>query len=287
MSVHIPPSRLKADLGLVFVALCWGATFVLVKAALHDVSTLLFLTIRFLLAAVVLALIFRRSWIPRRKADLLAGVTIGFVLFSGYVLQTFGLQYTTAAKAGFLTGMYIPLVPIFAAIVYRRLPQRVEIVGVIVAGAGLILLTLPQGSFSISFGDLLVLACAVPYAIHILLLGHFAKRVNYTTLSVSQIAAAGLFGATAFWWAETPRIHWSGPVITALLVTSLLATAAAFSIQTWAQQYTTPTRTALIFSLEPVFAWVAAYLLVGEVLSLRAAIGAVLIFSGIVLVEWK
>jgi drug/metabolite transporter (DMT)-like permease len=276
---------------LIFVSLIWGATFVLVKRALDDISTLLFLTLRFLLALSALGLMWGR-WFFRLPPALLrqslkAGTLAGICLFSGYVLQTFGLKYTTPAKAGFLTGLYIPLVPLFGAVAYREFPRFAELLGVACAFAGMGLLTMQHDLLSIGFGDLLVIACAVAYAFHILVLGHFAPRVNVPVLTMTQIGTAALLGCISFWWAEPVQVRWSPEVWAAIGITSLMATALAFAIQTWAQQHSSPTRTALIFSLEPVFAWATSYIVLGEVLNLRGIMGAALILGGILLVELK
>lgn len=282
------PSGWLVDLSLIGVTLIWGATFVLVKRALADASTLLFLTIRFTLATLALAVIFRKSF---RAADLRqslrGGVIAGLCLFSGYVLQTFGLKYTSASKTGFLTGLYIPLVPLLSGLVYKKIPQISELLGVVVAFTGMALMTFEREILQIGRGDLLVAACAVAFALHILVLGRFAGSGNLGVLTVSQIATGACIGAGAFWWGEPVRIQWTANVGIALAVTSLLATALAFSVQTWAQRYSSPTRTALIFSMEPVFAWATSYVLAGEVLSRRGVAGAGLILAGILLVELK
>jgi drug/metabolite transporter (DMT)-like permease len=283
-----PPAAWKVDGSLVAVTLIWGATFVLVKQALADVSTLLFLTLRFSIAAVVLALIFRKEFrTPNASASLLRGVVAGLFLFGGYVLQTAGLKFTSASKAGFITGLYIPLVPIIGGVVLRKLPRISELVGIVIAGTGMVLLTVQKDIFEISRGDLLVAGCAAAFACHIVILGRFAPTSNLGVLTVAQIATGALLGAATFWWAEPVRLTWSPNVWIALAVTSLLATALAFSIQTWAQRWSSPTRTALIFSLEPVFAWLTSYLVAGEVLSHRGMAGAALILAGILMVELK
>jgi drug/metabolite transporter (DMT)-like permease len=282
--------RLKGDLALVFVTFIWGATFILVKDALNGVSTMLFLTLRFTLATLALWFVFRGrgSHYPRnRRRELLIGLLIGACLFSGYVLQTLGLRYTTASKTGFITGFNIVLVPVLSAILYRRPPRVSEVIGVGIATAGMGLMTLNSLRFDIGFGDLLVLGCSFAYALHIVVLGHFSRHMSFETLALNQIGAGALLGALTFWWVETPRIAWTRDVIIALLVTSLLATALAFSVQSWAQQFTTPTRTALIISLEPLFAWATSFLIAGERLTLRAATGAMLILAGILFVELK
>jgi len=287
MTAEKPPGWL-VDLSLVGVCLIWGATFILVKRALADISTLLFLTLRFTAATAVLALIFRKQFrSPNLRMSLRAGALAGLCLFSGYVLQTFGLKYTSASKTGFLTGLYIPLVPLFSAVVYKKIPQISELCGVGAAFAGMALMTIQTNLLEINKGDLLVAGCAVVYAFHILLLGHFAGTANLGVLIVAQIATGMGVGAGTFWWAEPIRVEWTTNVWVALVVTSLLATALAFSVQTWAQRWSSPTRTALIFSMEPVFAWATSYVLAGEVLSRQGTLGAVLILSGILLVELK
>jgi drug/metabolite transporter (DMT)-like permease len=286
-------SNWRVDAALVAVALIWGATFVLVKQALDNISTLLFLTIRFGVAAVALALLFgSRARADLRNPHILwpslgGGAIAGFCLFSGYVLQTFGLKYTTAAKAGFITGLYIPLVPVLGAIAYRRKPQLLEVLGVTSAFVGMALMTVQSDILSIGIGDFLVMCCAVAYAFHILVLGHFAVQASTPVLTVAQIATSAILGLSTFWWAETPRVRWTLDVWLAIGVTSLLATALAFAIQTWAQQYSSPTRTALIFSTEPVFAWATSYVLLKEGLSGRGIVGGLLILAGILVVELK
>jgi len=287
MNERRPPGWL-VDGSLVFMTLIWGATFIMVKRALADASTLLFLTIRFASAAFVLALVFRKDF---RAANLgtsiRGGALAGLCLFSGYIFQTVGLRYTTASKAAFLTGFTTPMVAVLSSVVYRRAPQWIEVIGVATAFLGMAMMTIPSDRFQIASGDLLVSGCAIAYAFHILVTGRFAGQVNMGVFIVTQIATGAAIGVATFWWAEPVRIHWSFPLIGALAVTSLLATALGFSVQTWAQRWSSPTRTALFFTLEPVFAWLTSYLLAGEVLSARAAVGAALILAGVLMVELK
>jgi drug/metabolite transporter (DMT)-like permease len=283
------PRRWRADLALVGVALIWGATFVLVKEALRDVSTLLFLALRFGLASIALALAFRplASRFGNRRILLRGGGLAGLCLFAGYLFQTFGLKYTTPSKSAFITGLSIVMVPLIGAGIEGKLPHVSEALGVAVATLGMGLMTLEGDTLGIGYGDLLTLACAVAFAAHIVVVGHYAPRVSFEALSLVQIVAAGMAALGTFWWAEAPLVRWRPGVLVALIVTGLLATALAFSVQAWAQQYTTPTHTALIFALEPVFAWLTSFLLTGEILSLRASLGAMLILAGILLVELK
>jgi drug/metabolite transporter (DMT)-like permease len=281
-------NRRKADLGLLFNAVVWGSTFVLVQSALKDISPLLFLALRFSLATLALLILLRGR--PGLRFDWKtfgAGSLAGFFLFAGYILQTWGLRLTTAPKSAFLTGLTSLLVPLLASLVYRNRPQVSEVVGVLVATAGLALMTLESRIGSVNRGDVLSILCAVGFAAYIVTLGHFSERMRFELLSVSQLAAAAVLALSLFWWAEKPQLTWRPAVVYAILITGLFATALAFTIQAWAQQFTTSTRTALIYMLEPVFAWITSYLLVGEGLSGRAAVGAALILGGVVLVEMK
>jgi len=282
-------SRRRAELALVGVTFVWGSTFVVVKSALRDSSTLLFLALRFTLATVVLAAAFRPlpGRFDKAKPILAGGVLTGAVLFSGYILQTIGLRYTTPSKSAFITGLCVVMVPVFSALVSRRLPGVSVGLGVATATLGMALLTLRGTSLRMDFGDLLTLGCAAAFSIHIMLLGWLAPKLGFQALALTQIATAAVLGLSTFWWVERPTVRWTPGLIAALIVTGLLATAVAFSVQSWAQQYTTPTRTALIFAMEPVFAWLTAFIVAGELLAPRAALGAILILAGILLVELK
>lgn len=287
MTDHRPPGWL-VDGSLVLMTLIWGATFIMVKRAIADASTLLFLTIRFAIAAAVLAMMFRRDFRAGKIASSVRGGALaGLCLFSGYVFQTVGLRYTTASKAAFLTGFTTPMVAVLGTLVYRRAPQFAEMLGVATAFVGMALMTIPSNRFQIGSGDLLVSCCAVAYAFHLLVTGRFAARVNMGVFITTQIATGAAIGAATFWWTEPGHLHWSFPLIAALAVTSLLATALGFTIQTWAQRWSSPTRTALFFTLEPVFAWLTSYLFAGEVLSARGVAGAALILAGVLMVELK
>jgi drug/metabolite transporter (DMT)-like permease len=279
----------RAEAALVLNTLIWGSTFVVVKQALRDVSPVLFLALRFSLATIALLVLFRRSWHRPHKPrwSLTGGAIAGVFLFSGYAFQTIGLQYTTAPKSAFLTGLTTAVVPLLGALVYRKIPHAMEIGGVLLATCGMALMTLTAGSLAVNRGDLLTVCCAVCYAAHILVMGRYSKGASVEMLATAQIGVSALLAWSLFQWMETPSIRWTPGVWAAIVITGLLATAMAFFFQAWAQQHTTPTRTALIFTLEPVFAWITSYLLTGETLSPRAAGGAGLILAGVLAVELK
>lgn len=283
------PATLRADLALAGIALIWGATFVLVKQALRDVSTLLFLTMRFTLATAALAVAFRplaSKWGEAREL-LAGGAVAGSCLFAGYALQTLGLRYTSPSKSAFLTGLSIVMVPLLSSVIYRRSPGQAALLGVVSATVGMALMTLEGGFGRVNVGDVLTLGCAAGFALHILAVGAWVPRTSFQAFTLVQVATCGALAAGSFWWAERIYLRWSAGLLAALLVTGLLATALAFSVQAWAQQRTTPTHTALIFALEPVFALLTSYWLTGERLSTRQVLGAVLILAGILQVELK
>ena len=282
------PVHARAEIALAFVALLWGGTFVMVKAALADISSLVFLSLRFSLAGVLLLLYFRKQTIFRIPVKSLGlAALVGALLMSGYVLQTVGLLTTSPAKSAFLTGLYIPLTPIFGAILFRRFPLWQEILGLVLAVAGTALLSWPGERFNMALGDWLTVGCAVAFAFHIVALGHFTPVVGFAPMTCLQILFGAGFAAIGVPLAEKPFWNPAPSTFVAIIVAGVLATAVAFAVQTWAQQHTSATRAALLFSLEPVFAWIISFLVTGEVLTGRSAIGAMLVLSGILCAELK
>jgi drug/metabolite transporter (DMT)-like permease len=284
------PPRWQSDLALASICLVWGATFVLVKSALADVSTLLFLAMRFGLAVLALAVIFsfRRGWrAVLRPGPVLPGVIAGCCLFGGYFLQTEGLKYTTPGKSGFLTGLYIVLVPVLSAVVLRRTPQPNELGGVVLGSIGMSLMTVSPDALHINFGDALTLGCAFLYAIHILLLAHFSTRMTVERLTLLQILTCAVLATASFPFFERVHFRPSPTLWFTVAVTALLATALAFTLMTWAQQFTAPARAAVIFSLEPVFALVTSVAVGAEEVGGRALAGSACILAGILVVELK
>ena len=282
---------LKAHLLLVVVTFVWGVTFVEIKDALGDISPLLFNAVRMALAGAALALVFRKH-LRMAAAALRTGIWMGTLLWMGYEFQTTGLVYTTPSKSAFLTGVSVVLVPVFLALLWRRHINRWTSLGVLAAFAGLYLLTVPRaGSGSllagINRGDALTLGCAVAFAFQIIFMGRAMRSHAFEQIATLQASVAAVLMAASVPVLEKPHVVWSPRVVIAILVTALLGTAAAFTIQAWAQQFTPPTHTALIFVLEPVFAWASSYVLLGERLGTRASLGALLIIAGVLLSELK
>lgn len=276
---------LTADIALLGVAIVWGATFVVVKNAIEIVPVYQFLVIRFLISFLLLFPAVFTSLKSITAKEIKYGVILGVFLFMGYAFQTIGLQYTSASKAGFITGMAVVLVPIFSWMLFNEVPGKIVIFGTFLAFLGLGLLSL-QGSLNIEYGDLLVLGCAVSFAFHITYVSKFAGQGRTTILTIIQIAMVALlslpFSIMQEGW---PRIYWTTDLLTAIIITGLFATTIAFFLQTYMQRFTSAAHTALIFSTEPVFAALFAYLLIGEILSPRGILGGALILLGMLISE--
>ena len=286
--------QLLADLALLLVAAIWGGTFVMVKDAVASFPVFAFLAVRFTLATLSLAPL--RPWLERRVfvfqprgsenglRAVAAGMVLGLALSAGYGFQTFGLQFTTPAKAGFITGLSVVLVPAMAALFLRRLPDPAVQVGVLLATSGLALLTL-NANLIPEIGDVLVFFCAISFAVHILLTGHLARGHAPLALTVGQLGMTALLsGLISLAW-ERPWPPLTPDVLFAVVFTGLFASTLAFTVQTVAQRFTSPTHTALIFSTEPVFAALFSALLGVEVLTPRTLVGGALILAGMVVAE--
>ena len=281
---------------MIVTAAIWGSTFVVVKDALRDVSPLLFNLLRMVIATTVLAAIYHRDLRRLKRSYLAGGAIVGLCLAAGYSFQTAGLARTTPAKSAFITGLIVVIVPLLCAIpllhpATMRRPSLSAYGGALMAFAGILLLTTPSHTpwmallVSINTGDLLTLLCALGFALHVVALAHISPRLPLGTLAVLQLAFCTLIMAALLPAFEHPRLDLSPRLVIALLITGVLATAVAFTVQSWAQQHLSATQTALILALEPVFAFLTSYLFYGERLSIRASLGASLILCGIGVTE--
>jgi len=284
---------LKAHILLVLITLIWGATFVVIKNALADVSPLFFNAVRMTLAALVLAAVFHRELRRLTAGALASGFLVGSFLFLGNELQTVGLKYTMPSKSAFLTGVSVVLVPVFLALFWKRGINRWSALGVAMAFVGLYLLTVPASAGAginlktMNHGDLLTLAAAVVFAFHIIFVGHVTQAHRWQQITLVQVAVTALLMISTARLAEKAYVVWSPRVIFGIAITGCLSLALAFAVQAWAQQFTPATHTALIFSLEPVFAWLTSFLFLGERMGARAGLGALCILAGVLISEEK
>jgi drug/metabolite transporter (DMT)-like permease len=282
---------LKAHLLLVLMTLIWGSTFVLIKQALNDSSPLVLNAVRMALAAVLLAMFYRKKMAALTKPALVAGVTVGFFLYLGYAFQTSGLRLTTPSKSAFLTGTSTVMVPLLLVAIWRTRIHLWRVAGIVLALAGLFLMTVPVGGAgladfaNVNLGDILSVGCAVGFAFHIVFVGRASQRFPFEQIAVLQVTTAAVLMAATAPLLEKPHFHPTGTVIATVLITGIFGTAVAFTVQAWAQQFTPATHTALIFNLEPVFAWLTSFIYLKERLGVRAGAGALLILGGVLISE--
>ena len=226
-----------------------------------------------------------------QKEEIFAGVRLGFFMFCGYAFQTAGLRYTTASNSGFITGSSVVLVPLILALFWGKRVTLWVYFGTIAAAAGLYFLTVPAtGVAHLNRGDVLTFFAALSYAVHIILVGDYAREHSAAALSVLQVLACAMMawltalGASAIRW-QPMRFHSTSQLWIGIAVCAVFATAVAFSLQLWAQQFTTPSHAAIIFTLEPVFAVITSYFVLSERLGWRSVAGAVLVLAGILVAE--
>lgn len=301
--------KLRAYLLMLFVVAVWGSTFVLIKGALADATPAAFNLVRMTLAFALLAAVYHRSWRGIHRGQIAAGVVVGFFLAAGYQFQTIGLVHTTPSKSAFITGLVVVLVPLFSTVPAlrppgARAPRWNAYTGAAVALVGILLLTAPPAvqangpstalagimSFvpdfsSINLGDVITFGCSIAFAFHCIALSHVSPKIPFQPLALLQVGFCAVFMATSLPFIEHPHMHFTSRLLVALGIAAALATAAAFSIQSWAQSILPSTHIALLLTMEPVFAWMTSFLLMGERLGLRPACGALLILLGIALTE--
>jgi drug/metabolite transporter (DMT)-like permease len=278
------PGRARTgDLALIGAALCFGGTFLVVQDAVERVQPVPFLAVRFTIGALVLAPFARHR--PASPGEWRDGTTAGIALLAGYLLQTIGLQYTDSATSAFITYLLVVIVPVLGFAVHRRRPHPATLVGVVLAVVGLVLLTDPGGSSGaggFGRGEVLTLGCAVAFAVHLLVLGTTAHRHDPVRLATIQVGVVGV--ACAGPGLALGGYHFPAAALAAAAGTAVVATAAAFALQTLGQRSVPPARAALLLLLEPVFAAVLAPL-GGDGLRAIQLGGAAVILLAVVVAE--
>ncbi|ADL43026.1 protein of unknown function DUF6 transmembrane [Caldicellulosiruptor obsidiansis OB47] len=286
--------KILADVILLFVTMVWGSSFVLMKNTVLDMNPVAFLAVRFILAWLIVLIIFWKNLRGLKLREVLYGSIIGFFLFAGMLLQVIGLKYTYASKSAFITGLTVILVPVFVALIERKVPKINVMVGVVLAFIGLWLLSGARFS-NFNFGDFLTLLADLCFVFQIISIDIFTAKDNINTVNIAifqLMSAAFLYIMTSIVFdINLINIKFNLTSIITILVTGILGTALAFTAQVFVQKYTTPTHTALIFSAEPVFgAFFSAIIPSGpnnttEILSLISYAGCGLILIGMVIAE--
>lgn len=276
--------RRVSELALIGIASVWGLTFVMVQDAIRELPTMAFLAYRFIPAALIVAVVFQRALRALPAAGWRAGLVMGVFLTGGYIFQTLGLEETTASNTGFITGMFVVLTPILGAVLLRQRITPLAWAAAAVAMVGLWLLSGGSDDFNLR-GDGLVFLCAISLAAHILATASAVRRFDVGALLAVQLGVVGLVSLAIAAPAGDLERPEGATVWSALVVTSLIASALGFFVQSFAQKHAPPARTALILASEPAFAGLFGWLLNDERLTATGWLGAALIMAAIVAVE--
>jgi drug/metabolite transporter (DMT)-like permease len=277
-------SRQVATLLLAGVTAIWGSTFFLIRDVVQQLSPTDFLAVRFTIAAVAMMAVFWRPMLALNRRELTVGVGLGALYAVAQILQTVGLAHTEASRSGFITGTYVVLTPILAGILLRERIPRSTWLAVLLATAGLAVLSLNGIGFGFGLGETVTLLAAVVYALHIIGLGRYsspATAAGLSTLQMVVIAVVSLVAA-APGGIELPQ---GGHAWASVLYMALMAGAVALWAQTWAQSHLTATRAAIVMTLEPVFAAAFAVALGGESMTIRILLGGAMVLAAMYTVE--
>ncbi len=277
-------SRIAA-LALISVAVCWGAAFVLMKPAIERQPIFNFLAFRFTLAVIVMVLV-RPGILKKLNKDLLLqGSLLGLALGGGYVTQTIGLHFSTAAITGFFTGLYVALTPLLAWVLLRKKVSTKALIGVVLATIGLAIVS--SGAIELGWGEVALLACAVLFALHIVGLGQWSSNHDSYSLTIVQLTVCALLSwAGAFAWEGGIQSPPDDEVWFAIIFCAVLATAVAFLVQTWAQGLLDPSRVAIILTSEVVWAAGISYAVGQESPTFISLLGGSIMLIAMVIVEW-
>lgn len=277
----------QAEILLLLITILWGSTFTIVKKALLQVSPVLLVAMRFWIAAVVVSVLMKGNFKNIRSGTVLRGLALSVTFLGGFLFQTLGLRDTTPSNSAFITSLCVLLVPILGFLIFRHKPAVQTIAGVFMATIGLVLLLADSSQFSLHSGDFLTMLCAIMFAFQILFLGLFVRQANYRHLIFIKIVFSAVLCSIMVPLLESPFVIWDPWLIFYLIVLGVFATALAFFLQAWAQQYSDPNHTALIFSLEPVFASIFAFVFLDQIFSAKEWAGGIMILAGIIVSEIK
>jgi drug/metabolite transporter (DMT)-like permease len=277
-------SRRIAEAVLLGMTFIWGGTFPVVKSGLSDISPLAFVSIRFWIATVVFIIIFRRKLLHVSFPTFIRGCILGLLLCVGFTAQTIGLGITTASKSGFITGMLVIFTPMAQLVIERKPPSMGNIIGIVLVTIGLWIFTSPQGS-GMNTGDWLTLFAAIIWGVYIVTLDLFSRSHDVVHITFLQTGATAVFSTIVMMFIEVPFFRFTTNIVAALAYTALLSTVITTYTQTRYQKDTTPTRAAIIYSLEPVIAAVLAFYFLGEYIGISGIFGGGLILLGLLISE--
>ncbi|MBM4176097.1 MAG: DMT family transporter [Ignavibacteria bacterium] len=291
--------KYKAEFILFIITVIWAGTFVIIKPVLELISPMVFVSIRFILAAIILFFIYRKRVFNIPMPTVKMGSVLGFFLFAGFTVQTIGLKYTSATKSALITGTFVVFTPILQLFVERKPPKIGSVIGVVLVFLGLLSLSSTEGSLykfllsigrDFNIGDFLTLICALYFAGYIVYLDMISNKTEYRDLVWVQIlftAIGAVISMTIFHWTKIESVvfNLNSQVIWTILYTTIFATIITTFLQTRYQRLTTPTRAAIIFTCEPLIASILAYLILSETIGIFGIIGGALIIFGVLISE--
>ncbi len=284
-------SSLKGNIYLLITATIWGVAFVAQSVGMDYVGPFTFNGVRFLIGGIILipcSFILRSGNTENAEKNhkgmlIKAGILCGVLMFGATTFQQFGIMQTSVGKTGFITALYVILVPIFGIVIGKKVGIRIWI-GAVIAIIGFYLLCVKEG-FSIAFGDILVFICAIIFALHIMTVDKFASHVNGVMLSCLQFLVAGAISIVCMFIFEKPEISGILNAWQPILYAGILSCGVAYTLQIIGQKYTNPFLASLILSLESVISALAGWLLLGQVLAVKEIIGCALVFGAIVIAQ--
>lgn len=279
--------KMYANLMLVFVTIIWGGGFIATAGALDSITPFYVMMIRFVGASILPVLISFSKLRQLSKKDIQHGIIAGVFLFLAFAFQTFGLQYSTPSKNAFLTATNVVFVPYLLWLLWKRKPNRKEIIASIACLLGIALLTLKKEAMMLTAGDLLSLICALFFALHIIALERYSAHIDAIAMTAMQMVTAGILSTICALCFETPPASWNASAIGNIAYLIFVSTLLAYLIQTYAQKFTTANTASLILSMEALFASIFSFFILHEVMSFQMIIGAVLIFASILYIEYQ
>lgn len=287
--------KMQSNILLLLTAIIWGSAFVAQKSGMDYIEPFTFNGIRTFIGGLVLIPVImimgkkapaeqlsKEEKAKSNKALLIGGVCCGMALFAAGSLQQFGVSYTTAGKAGFITTLYVVFVPIISVLLRKRV-RPIMWLCVVLGAIGLYLLCMTDSSFSLTFGDSLVLLCAVAFGIHIMVVDHFSPKMDGIKLSCIQFLTAGTLGIIGMFIFETPDINAILDCAVPILYAGVLSCGLGYTFQVIAQKHAEPTVASLLMSLESVFAVISGAILLGESMSVRELSGCAVIFAAVII----
>lgn len=280
------PLLSRQELALIAVTMVWGGTFLVVHLAMQHSGPLFFVGLRFVTAGLIGLLVFRKAMAGLTRTELVAGIAIGASIFLGYGLQTFGLQTISSSKSAFLTALYVPLVPLVQWLVMGKPPRLMSWIGIGLAFTGLMLVAGPEsGGMELNVGEMATMLSTLAIAAEVLLIGHFAGKVDARRVTTVQLLAAGVMALLAM-----PVAGESVPDFSWVWLSAAVAMACASILiqltMNWAQKSLSPTRATVIYASEPVWAGIVGRM-AGDRLPGLAILGAALIVGGVLVSELR